>query len=126
MNEQQFLSEVQAAAGLSSRTDAMQWSMAVAAALADLAPDSATRRQFITQLPAALKRQLQAATRRSLLMDREALIQHVGASLDLHAPDAQGALLAVWGVIRTAVSAGELADFQARVPKDVAALLQAS
>lgn len=126
MNEQQFLDAVQAAAGLSSRQDARQWSTAVAAALADLAPDSETRRQFITQLPGALKARLQADRRPALVMDREALIQHVGAALDLRAPEARRALLAVWSVIRSAVSAGEIADFTARVPDDVAAFLQAS
>jgi hypothetical protein len=96
----------------------------VAGALADLAPDAETRRQLITQLPGFLKSHLQAQACRSLLMDREELIQHVGAALDLHASDAQGALLAVWGVIRRAVSPGELVDFEARVPKDVAGFLK--
>jgi uncharacterized protein (DUF2267 family) len=59
-------------------------------------------------------------------MDQEALIQHVGAALDVHAPEARGAVLAVWRTIRQAVAAGELADFQARVPRDVAALLAAA
>ncbi len=124
MNEQEFIREVQTAVGLSSRKDAERWAKAVAGALADLAPDAQTRRQLITQLPGSLKSHLQAEPRRSLVMDREALIQHVGAALDLHAPDARRALLAVWGVIRRAVSHGELADFEARVPRDVAAFLE--
>jgi uncharacterized protein (DUF2267 family) len=126
VNDQQFLSEVQAAAGLSTRKDAERWAKAVAGALADLAPDAETRRQFITQLPGVLKSHLQTETRPALLMDREALIQHVGAALGVHAPEARRALLAVWGVVRRAVSAGELADLESRVPRDVAAFLGAA
>jgi uncharacterized protein (DUF2267 family) len=125
MNDQQFVDEVQAAAGLPSRKDAERWAKAVASALAQLAPDAETRRQFITQLPGILKSHLQAETRAPLVMEREALIQHVGAALGVHAPEARRALLVVWGVIRRAVSAGELADFEARVPRDVAAFLEA-
>jgi uncharacterized protein (DUF2267 family) len=126
VKDQQFLSEVQAAAGLSTRKDAERWAKAVAGALADLAPDAETRRQFITQLPRVLKSHLRTETRPALLMGREALIQHVGAALGVHAPEARQALLAVWRVIRHAVSAGELADFEAKVPTDVAALLEAA
>lgn len=126
MTKQEFLSQVQAAAGLPSQQEAERWAKAVVGALADLAPDSETHRQFATQLPGFLKSHVQATTRRSLMMDREALIQHVGAALDLHAPDARRALLAVWGVLRRSVSAGELSDFKARVPEDVAALLEAA
>jgi uncharacterized protein (DUF2267 family) len=126
VNDQQFLDEVQAAAGLPSRKDAERWAKAVVGALAQLAPDAETRRQFITQLPGLLKSHVQRETRASLVMEREALIQHVGAALGVHAPEAQRALLAVWGVIRRSVSAGELADFEARVPRDVAAFLEAA
>ncbi len=64
--------------------------------------------------------------RRTLLMNRVAFLQHVGAALDLHAPEAQQAMRAVWKVMRKAVSAGEIADFEARMPQDVAALLRAA
>jgi uncharacterized protein (DUF2267 family) len=124
MNDQDFLSEVRAAAELPSATEAERWSKAVASALVDLAPDSETRRHLITQLPGFLKSHLRAQPVRSLLMDREAVIQHVGAALDLHAPAARRATLAVWSVIRRAVAPGELRDFAARVPRDVATLLE--
>ena len=126
MKDQQFLSEVQAAAGLPTREEAERWAKAVVGALADLAPDSETRRQLISQLPRVLKAHLQAETRPAVLMDGEALIQHVGAALGVHAPEARRALLAVWSVLRRAVSSGEIADFEARVPRDVAALLEAA
>jgi uncharacterized protein (DUF2267 family) len=126
MKDHQFLSEVQAAAGLPTRKEAERWAKAVVSALADAAPDAETRRQLITQLPRVLKTHLHTETHPALVMDREALIQHVGAALGVHAPEARRALLAVWGVIRRAVSAGELADFEARVPRDVAGLLEAA
>ena len=126
MKDQEFLSAVQAAAGLADRTEAERWAKAVAGALAELAPDAETRRQLITQLPRVLKAHLRETTQPALLMDREALIQHVAARLGVHAPEARRALLAVWGVIRRAVAPGELADFKARVPPDVAALLEAA
>jgi uncharacterized protein (DUF2267 family) len=109
---------------LRNREAARRWALAVTGAVADLAPDSETRRRFITQLPRFLKSALQARAPRALLMDRDALIQHVGAALDIHARDAQQAMLVVWTVTRKAVSAGEIADFEARMPRDVAALLR--
>jgi uncharacterized protein (DUF2267 family) len=126
MKDQQFLTEVQAAAGLTTRKEAERWAKTVAGALADLAPDAETRRQLITQLPRVLKSHLQEQTRPALVMDHEALIQHVGATLGVHAPEARRALVAVWGVMRRAVSSGELADFEARIPRDVAAFLKAA
>jgi uncharacterized protein (DUF2267 family) len=51
------------------------------------------------------------------------LIQHIGAALEAHATEAERALTCVWSVLRKAISAGEMADFQARVPKDVASYL---
>jgi uncharacterized protein (DUF2267 family) len=123
MNKTQFLAQVKTAGGLSSAKEAERWSKAVLTALADLAPDSETRRQLITQLPAFLKTQLLDEPPRGLLMDHEAFTQRIGAALGAHASTAEKALTAVWGVLRRAISAGELADFQARIPKDVAAHL---
>jgi uncharacterized protein (DUF2267 family) len=126
MKDKAFADAVQAAAVLPSREEAERWAKAVTGALADLAPDSETRRQFITQLPGFLKAHLQERQPRALLMEREALIQHIGAELDLHAPEAARAVLAVWSVVRRAVAAGELSDFETRMPKDLAAFLEAA
>jgi uncharacterized protein (DUF2267 family) len=123
MNKTEFLAQVQAAGALSSAKEAQRWSIAVLTALVDLAPDSETRRQFIAQLPGFLKTPLLGSAPRALLMDHEALLQRLGAELGAHAPEAERVLTCVWGVLRRAISAGEIADFQARVPKDVASYL---
>jgi uncharacterized protein (DUF2267 family) len=123
MTKEEFLSRVQTAGDLAERKEAERWSQAVTVALSHLAPDSETRRQLITQLPGFLKRPLLAEAPRSLLMDRGALIQHVAAALDTRAPNAERAVRTVYGVLRKAVAPGELADFEARVPPDVARLL---
>lgn len=47
------------------------------------------------------------------MMDREALIQHIAAALDVHVPEGRRALLAVWSVLRRSVSQGEIAEFEA-------------
>lgn len=124
MTKEQFLSQVQAAGGLANHKEAERWSRAVLSALSHLAPDSETRRQLITQLPGFLKTPVLTETPRALLMDGETLIQHVAAALDIHAPAAEQAIRAVYGVLRKAVSAGELADFEARIPPDAARLLR--
>jgi uncharacterized protein (DUF2267 family) len=56
-------------------------------------------------------------------MDHEALLHRIGAALEAHAPEAERALTCVWRVLGKAISAGELEDFQARLPKDVASHL---
>lgn len=123
MNKPEFLARVQAAGELSSAKDAQRWSEAVLTALVDLAPDSETRRQFITQLPGFLKTPLRDKAPRTLLMDHEGLLQRIGAALGAHASEAERALTCVWSVLRKSISAGEIADFQARVPHDVASYL---
>ena len=65
-----------------------------------------------------------AETPHALLMDGEALIQQVAADLDIRAPLADQAVRTVYGVLRQAISAGELADFEARIPQDAARLLK--
>ena len=123
MKKTKFVAQVQAAGELSSAKEAERWSKAVLIALIDLAPDSETRRQFITQLPGFLKMPLLAEAPRDLLMDHETLLQRIGAVLEAHASEAERALTCVWSVLRKAISAGEIADFQARVPKDVGSYL---
>jgi len=123
MKKTDFLAYVQAAGKLDSAGEAERWSMAVLTALTDSAVDSETRRQFITQLPGFLKTPLLAETPRGLLMDREALLQHVGAALGTHAPAAERALACVWSALRKAISAGEIADFRAHLSEDVASYL---
>ena len=123
MKKTGFLAQVQAAGELSSPKEAERWAKAVLTALIDLAPDSETRRQFITQLPGFLKTPLLAEAPRGLLMDHETLLQRIGAALEAHTSEAERALTCVWSVLRKAISAGEIADFQARVPKDVASYL---
>jgi uncharacterized protein (DUF2267 family) len=82
MRKPEFLAQVKAAGGLSSAKEAERWSKAVLTALVDLAPDSETRRQFITQLPGFLKTPLLVEPPRLLLMEHEAFIQHIGAALE--------------------------------------------
>jgi uncharacterized protein (DUF2267 family) len=123
MTRTEFLAQVQAAGALASSQEAERWSKAVLTVLVDLAPDSETRRHFITQLPGFLKTPLRDTAPRAVLMDHEALLQRIGGELGTHATEAEHALACVWGVVRKAISAGEIADFQARVPRDVAAYL---
>jgi uncharacterized protein (DUF2267 family) len=124
MTGAEFVRRVQTQGALPTPKDAERVSIAVLIALSHLAPDSETRRQFVTQLPGALKRRLLAEAPRSLSMDRDALIQHVGAALDAHAPEAERLLRTVYAVLRTAVSPGELEDFEAGIPGDIAMLLR--
>jgi uncharacterized protein (DUF2267 family) len=118
-----FLAQIQASGRLSSPKDAERWSKAVLIALADIAPDSETRRQFIAQLPVFLKTAVLAEPPRALLMDHDALLQRIGAALGAHASEAERALTSVWSVLGKAISAGEIADFQARIPKEISAYL---
>jgi uncharacterized protein (DUF2267 family) len=123
MTKQEFVREVQVSGRLPGPREAERWARCVVDTLAQLAPDSETRRQFVTQLPGFLKAHLRSEPPPLIVMDREALIQHVGAALGVHAHEAQRALTTVWQVVRTAVSPGEIADFEARIPPDIAALL---
>ncbi len=123
MKKTEFLAQVKAAGRLSSAKEAERWSKTVLTALVDLAPDSETRRQFIAQLPGFLKTPLLAEPPRLLVMGHDTFIQHIGAALGVHASEAERALISVWSVLRKAISTGEMADFQARVPKDVASHL---
>ncbi|OGL14449.1 MAG: hypothetical protein A3F92_07945 [Candidatus Rokubacteria bacterium RIFCSPLOWO2_12_FULL_71_22] len=124
MLKQDFIAKVQRAAALESPKEALRMARTVLAALRELLPDSESRRQFATQLPGALKAHIASRPPRSLLMDRDAFLQHVGAGLGARAPEAERAVLAVWSVVREAMASGEIADFEARAPKDVVALLR--
>lgn len=124
MTGKEFLSRVQRAGALPGQRDAERWSTVVVSALTHLLPDPETRRHFVSQLPGFLKSHVLAEKPRSMLMDRDAFLQHVGAALGVHAPEAERAFRAVYGVLRQTVSAGEIADLEGHVPADIAAFLR--
>jgi uncharacterized protein (DUF2267 family) len=124
MNKLKFLSRVQQSAGLESSEEAERLSVAVLTALSHVLPDSEARRHFASQLPGFLKSRLAEERPRGLLLTRDAFLQHLGAALGVHAPEAERALTAVFGVLREAVSAGQVGDLEAHLPKEIAALLE--
>lgn len=121
MNKREFLSRLQRSAGLESPKEAERQSVAVLIALSHVLPDSEARRHFVSQLPGFLKSRLAEEHPRSLLLTRDAFLQHLGRALDVHAPEAERVLTTVFGVLREAVSAG---DLEAHLPKEIAALLE--
>ncbi len=123
MTGEEFLVHVQTAGVLAHRKEAERWSKTVAAALQQLLSRSEARRHFVSQLPGFLKSHLLAEAPHALLMSREALLEHIAAGLGTHVPEAERALRAVYGVLREAVSAGEIAELEAHVPRDVATFL---
>ena len=125
MDKSQFLTAVRSAGAAESTREAEMVAMAVTRSLAQLLSDPAERRHFIAQLPGFLKTPLREEPPASLAMDREALIQHVAAALGTHASRATQALHAVWKVLRSAVSPGELAAFERAVPSEIVAFLEA-
>lgn len=92
--------------------------------LSHILPDSEVRRHFASQLPGFLKSRLREEPPRGMVMTGDAFLQHVGADLGLHAPEAERALTAVFGVFREAVSAGEVAELEAHLPGEIVALLE--
>jgi uncharacterized protein (DUF2267 family) len=122
MKKDEFLARVEQAGALPSRKEAERRAKAVVSALAQMVPDSESRRHFATQLPGFLKSHLLAERPRYLKMTDDALLQHIGRALEMHVPEAQRTLRTVYGVLRQAVP-GELADFEARIPKHIASLL---
>lgn len=124
MRKHEFLALVQAAGAFASPKEAERRSKVVASALARMAPDAETRRHFATQLPGFLKSHLLAERPRSLRMTPDAFLQHIGHGLHAHVPEARRTLRAVYGALRAAVADGEIADFEARIPRDIAALLR--
>jgi uncharacterized protein (DUF2267 family) len=124
MNKLEFLSRVQQSAGLESPKEAERQSVAVLTALSHVLSDSEARRHFASQLPAFLKSRLAEERPRGLLLTGDAFLQHLARALGVHAPEAERALGAVFGVLREAVSAGQIGDLEAHLPKEVAALLE--
>lgn len=124
MKMEDFVARIQDSGALANPKEAEQWAAAVLISLSHLLPDSETRRHFVSQLPGRLKARLLEEPPRSLQMDRDAFLQHLGSALGTHAPGAEAALHAVYGVLKQAVSAGEIADFEAHLPKDLAVLLE--
>ena len=124
MNKPEFLSRVQRAAALPTAKEAERWSVEVVRALVHGLSDSEARRHFASQLPGFLKSRIREDPPRNVAMTRDAFLQHLGAALEMHAPDAERALAAVFGVLKDAVSAGQIADLEAHLPGQIAALLE--
>ena len=124
MNVADFLSRVQTLGALPSREEADRWAMAALHALSELLADADARRHFVAQLPGTLKARLVATTPRAYALDRDAFVQRVGAALGAHAPEGERAVRVVYRVLREAVSPGQIAEFEARIPKDVVSLLE--
>ncbi|MBI2370806.1 MAG: DUF2267 domain-containing protein [Deltaproteobacteria bacterium] len=124
MKEEDFLARVQELGALPTRKEARRWATAVFRAMAHLLPDAEARRHFVTQLPGGLKSAQLAEPPHPLLMDREAFVQHVAAALGTHAPEGERALRTVYTILREAVSPGQIAQFEAHLPKDIATLLE--
>ncbi len=124
MNKREFLSRVQQLADLESPKEAERRSVAVLTALTHVLPDSEARRHFASQLPGFLKSRLAEERPRGLVLTGDAFLQHLGRALGVHAPEAERALTSVFGVLREAVSAGQVGDLEAHLPKEIAALLE--
>lgn len=124
MQERDFLRRLQEAGGLESEDEARRLATAVLRALSHLLSESEVRRHFLSQLPGSLKATLLAEPPRGLIMDRNALTQHVAAALDAHAPDGERALRTVYRILKESVAPGQIAEFERHVPRDVAAFLE--
>ncbi len=124
MNKRDFLSRVQQSAGLESTKEAERRSVAVVTALSHVLPDSEARRHFASQLPGFLKSRLAEERPRGLLLTGDAFLQHLGSALGVHAPEAERTLTSVFGVLRDAVSRGQVGDLEAHLPREIAALLE--
>ncbi len=123
MKKAEFLAHVQRSGGLESPKEAERRSKAVLSALAQMLPDAESRRHFASQLPGFLKSHLAAERPRYLKMTPDALLQHIGRTLDAHALEAKRTLRVVYGVVREAVDPGGIDAFEQHIPKDIAALL---
>jgi uncharacterized protein (DUF2267 family) len=124
MNKRDFLARVQESAGLASAKEAERQSVAVLTALLHVLPDSEARRHFTSQLPGFLKSRLAEERPRGLVLTGDAFLQHLGRALHVHVPEAERVLMTVFGVLRQAVSAGQVGDLEAHLPREIAALLE--
>jgi len=124
MNKRDFLSRVQQAAGLESPKEAERRSVAVLTALSHVLPDSEARRHFASQLPGFLKSRLAEEHTRGLLFTGDAFLQHLGHALGVHAPEAERTLTSVFGVLRDAVSRGQVGELETHLPRGIASLLE--
>ncbi len=59
-------------------------------------------------------------------MERDAFLQHIASGLGTHVHDAERALRVVYGVVREAVSAGQIAELEATVSRPIGAYLERS
>ena len=123
MTKVEFLRQVQTRGGLTSPKEAERCSAAAIRGLTQLMPEPELRRHFISQLPGFLKSRLRDEPPPALQMDRDAFVQHVAATLDTHATEGERVVRAVWSVLKDAVSPGQIAEFEAHVPKDIVAFL---
>jgi uncharacterized protein (DUF2267 family) len=98
--------------------------MAVLGALCDLLADTETRRPFLSQLPGPFNVRLLTTEPATYDMDRDALVQRVAAAPGVHATEGERALRAVYRVMKEAVSPGQLAEYEARLPKDLLVFLE--
>jgi uncharacterized protein (DUF2267 family) len=124
MKKEDFLKRVQTAGGLPSRKEAEHWSIEILRALSHLLSEAEVRRHFISQLPGDLKSRLLMEPPRALTMERDAFIQHVASALGAHAPEGARALKAVYGVLKEALAPGQITQFEAHIPKEIAAFLE--
>ena len=124
MKRDDFLARVQKTGVLPGRKEAERWSTEVLRALTHLLSEAEIRRHFISQLPGFLKARLRDEPPHVLLMDREAFLQHVASALGTHVPGATPAVRVVYDVLKEALSPGQIAEFEAHVPKDIALFLE--
>ncbi len=124
MTQKDFLAHVQGVGDGVTTKEAERWSVAVLIALSQLVSDTTLRRHFVTQLPGFLKSRVLEEPPESLLMNREALLQHIASALGTHVPEAQRALQAVYRAVKAAVAPGQITAFEAHIPKDVVAALE--
>ena len=124
MREEEFLERVQKVGALPGLKEAELWSFEVLGALTHLLSEAEIRRHFISQLPGEIKSRLLAESTHALSMDRNAFIQHVASALGVHAPDGERALRAVYRVLKEALSPGQIKEFEAHIPKEIATFLE--